>query len=192
MIRIFFRSVRFGMRSHTRQAVSDKLPCYILLGYNHSPRGGTSVSPKGAPMIRLLAVIVPLALTGCGPSEYTLKIKERSRGDVEQVSFVNTVRRDMTAMADSGKVLKEQKTNYTETMVYTETILEKPDADKPATRRLREYETAQISEGEQRNLTLPYQGKTVLIEKKDGKWRYHVNNGPELTGEWAKYLENEF
>jgi hypothetical protein len=143
-------------------------------------------------MNRLLAGIALLSITGCGSSEYTLKVKERSRGDVEQVSIVNNLRREMTAVADSGKVLKEQKTNYTETMVYTETILEKPDTDKPATRRSREYETAQISEGEQRNLTLPYQGKSVLIEKKDDKWHYRINNGLELTGEWAKYLDNEF
>jgi hypothetical protein len=143
-------------------------------------------------MTRLAAGVVLLALTGCGPSEYTLKTKDRTRGDIEQVSIMNTVRREMTAVADSGKVLKEQQTNTTETVVYTETILEKPDTDKPATRRSREYETAQISEGEQRNLTLPYQGKSVLIEKKKDKWHYRINNALELTGEWAKYLDNEF
>src|SRR5262249_38025067 len=39
MSRIFFRSVRFGIGWHVFQKARISFPCYILLGYDRSPRG---------------------------------------------------------------------------------------------------------------------------------------------------------
>jgi hypothetical protein len=39
---------------------------------------------------------------------------------------------------------------------------------------------------------LPYQGKTVLIEKRGDRYHFQIEEGEELTGENAEILEREF
>ncbi len=78
----------------------------------------------------------------------------------------------------------------TKSLVYIDEIIENPKNEKKATKLKRTYEKAVLGKGG--NTTkLPVEGKTVSIEKKDGKYSFAVD-GQALTGDALKLLEDEF
>ncbi len=78
----------------------------------------------------------------------------------------------------------------TKSFAYTDDVIEIPaDARRP-TKLKRTYEKAQIgTDGNSKTLSI--EGKTVLIEKTDGKYSFTVD-GEAVTGEAAKLLDDEF
>jgi hypothetical protein len=90
-----------------------------------------------------------------------------------------------------GKILKEDHSKGSATFVYTQTILEKPDKDKPPTRLRRQYERAKKKDGD-KTTRMGFHGKTVLIEMKDGKWQFRFEGGPELALEDAMIVYSDF
>jgi tetratricopeptide (TPR) repeat protein len=87
-------------------------------------------------------------------------------------------------------VLQEKNETITEKYAYQETVLEKLPEKKP-TRLRRAYDLAEVTKGDDKQ-TLPYQGKTVLIEKKGERYQFQIEGGEELTGNDAEFLEKEF
>jgi hypothetical protein len=64
-------------------------------------------------------------------------------------------------------------------------------AGQRATRLKRKYEKATVTaDGETK--TLPYEGKTVLIEKKGEKYTFRIEGGDELSGADARELDSQF
>ncbi len=118
----------------------------------------------------------------------TIKRKVVAAGDVYQVQKNETATLSTKVKDASGKALLDTKQVTVETSVFRETVL-KCDGKLP-TQLQRTYERAQLTT-DGNTTALPYQGKTVLIEKKDGCY-YFTQDGKELTGEDAQLLVKEF
>jgi hypothetical protein len=146
-------------------------------------------------MIRSLGVIAVVGLlaapAAAGAQEaYTIKLKRAGQGQTSLVDKTESATQAIKVADNNGNVLQEKDEKQTKHMVYKETVLEKK-AGQRATRLKRQYEKATVTVGGDTK-TLPYQGKTVLIEKKDGKYTFRIEGGEELTGEDAQQLKEEF
>lgn len=122
---------------------------------------------------------------------YTVKIKIGGKGVVTVVtreeSFDN---RAVIALPD-GKILKHTDGKKTVTS-YRQTILEQ-EVDQPPTKLRRVYEKATIKiEGKPDVKEEPFHGKTLLIEKKDGKPTFRIEAGEELFAKDVPSLAKEF
>src|SRR5439155_714677 len=95
-----------------------------------------------------------------------------------------------TVKDPAGNTLDDRAQKTSEVNRYREEVLEK-EPGRRATRLRRQYEKAQARTDDQAE-TLPYQGKTVLIEKKGDKYRFRIEGGAELTGKDARFLDKEF
>jgi hypothetical protein len=149
-----------------------------------------------------LAVALGLVLASDGAradETYAIKIKESGKGDVTQVDSTDRTDSQTKFLDAAGKLLADpngkpvlDKAEKTEKVAaYRETVLEKEPGKRRATRLERHYDKAQVTtDGKARDL--PYQGKTVLIEKKEGKYHFRIKDGEELEGDDAKQLNEEF
>lgn len=114
---------------------------------------------------------------------YTLKIRPAAQGDKTNVSGSETTEIDITGAGKQTNVKKYE---------YTEHILEMPAGEKHPTKVTRAYKTAQRTSFTNKQLeALPYQGKTVTIEKKGGQYQFSID-GKRLTPLEAMELESEF
>jgi hypothetical protein len=147
-------------------------------------------------MIRKIGLMTAIVLvvqggTQAQDSAYTIKVKEPGKGETVLVerteAFTNS-----TKIEDAvGKALQDDTSKGVATASYKETILQQEGKKKP-TKLRREYAKAQLKVGD-KSIDLPYNGKTVLIEKQqDNKYRFQIENGPELTGPEAESLSKEF
>jgi hypothetical protein len=141
-------------------------------------------------LLALLALLVVPALASA-QDEYTIKLKKSTKGTQTREHKVETENEETKVTDNDGKLLDEKKKNSTLTVTYEQTVLERPDPKKKASVLKRVYEKAVVKD-EDGMRDLPYQGKTVLIEKKDGKYRFSYEKGAEITGEEAKWLDKEF
>jgi len=147
-------------------------------------------------MIRSLSL---LALVGflAGPTAvqaqetYTIKIKKAVQGETTRADKKEQGAEEVKIADTNGNLLKEESKKHTKHFVYKETVLEKKPDDKRPTRVKRHYDMATVSDNTEKK-TLPYQGKTVLIEKKGERYTFKIEGGDELTGEDAKQLNEEF
>lgn len=78
----------------------------------------------------------------------------------------------------------------TKSLVYIDEIIENPKNEKKATKLKRTYEKAVLGR-DGNSGKLPIEGKTIAIEKKDGKYQFALDGQP-LTGDSLKLLEDEF
>jgi hypothetical protein len=142
----------------------------------------------------LCLLLVAGLLVGAAPvrieDAYTIKVKKNGKGDVTTEDKQEIEDSKVKIEDPDGKVLQDKKEVKTTTQAYKETILEK-EAGKKATKLRREYTKATVKTGDDEK-TLPYQGKTVLIEKKDGKFHFTIEGGAELTGKDAALLNKSF
>lgn len=152
------------------------------------------------------ALVAFLILVGCArndkagispaepahPAPCTIKIKQRGQGDIFHVEETQTREEYFKAVDEGGKVLLDKKLKVTETSIFRETVLEKKKESKRVTRLQRQYEKAEGRKTDGDAERLPYHGKTVLIELKDGKYRFELEGGQELTGDGAFFLDKEF
>jgi hypothetical protein len=130
---------------------------------------------------------------------YAIKFKEPGKGDVTQVDSTDKSDSHNQLLDSAGKLLTDPNgkasLDSAETVekvaAYRETVLEKEPGKLQPTRLERHYDRAQVKTGG-KTRDLPYQGKTVLIEKKDGKYHFRVKDGAELEGDDAAQLDEEF
>ncbi len=121
----------------------------------------------------------------------TIKLKMAGVGDVVLVERTSTLTTETKMIDATGKTVSADKEKDTESYVYRETILAE-EAGKPPTKIRRQYDKAQVKEGD-KTTDLPYAGKTLLIErKKDGKFHFQIEGGMEVTGDDASTLDSEF
>ncbi len=146
------------------------------------------VDPKEKPNI-----VKDLPVKPAPPGKYNFQIKRPAQGDSALVQRTLQELNDGKMIDKNGTELQipnlESKTYK---FVYRETILEQlPGATTP-TKLKRVYTQAEAAEPGRKMKPLPIQGKTVLIEKKDGKYRYQIEGSAELTGKDAAALEKSF
>lgn len=116
---------------------------------------------------------------------YTLKVREEQQGDKTDVTTVTT------GVTDIGgpKPFKLQEDAQAE---YTETIHEMPAGATKATKLTRVYRKAtNFDLGAKGPKSLPYEGKTVTIEKKGAAYEYTAD-GKKLQPFEAFTLDTEF
>ncbi|HXG10433.1 MAG TPA: hypothetical protein VNK04_11765 [Gemmataceae bacterium] len=147
-------------------------------------------------MTRSVGLPVALALLAVvafsqAQDAYTIKFKETSPGDIVEVDEQSTEQIHIKVADAAGKPILDRAETKVKNFAYRETVLERPDPQKRPTRLKRHYSRAEVKAGD-KSQPLPYQGQTVLIEKKDGKYRFQLEGGKELTGPDAQYLDNEF
>lgn len=140
--------------------------------------------------IASLCILSVLFAGARGADTYTIKVKKSSKGDVLLVSAEENEDTKVIVADGAGTVIQEQVNKETQVNKYREEILEKA-AGKKATKLRRTYEKAQVTK-DGKTTALAYEGKTVLIEQKDGKFRFQIEGGKELTGDEARVLAKEF
>ncbi len=69
--------------------------------------------------------------------------------------------------------------------------MKKPAEKTKPTQLRRSFEIAEATKGDTKQ-TLPYQGKTILIEKRPDRFHFQIEGGEELTAKEAEFLEKEF
>jgi hypothetical protein len=139
--------------------------------------------------------LAALALLLLGPAParaqqaHEIKLKEAGKG-----AYVGVVRRldqiQFKVTDNDGKVQDVKNVDKAEGYVFRETVVEKPEGQRP-TRLERQYDQAAAgAEGELKPLA--FEGKTVLIGEKDGQYGFKVKGGDDVAGEDAAPLEREF
>lgn len=139
-------------------------------------------------ILGLLAAVVPLR----GDDAFTIKIKKSGKGAVIQHKKKETETSHVQVEGPDGKTLTDKKTSKTIIEEYKETILEKVKG-KRATKLRRQYTKAILKSGEDEK-PLPFDGKTLRIEKKDGKYHFTIEGkeDKELQGKDAEALNRSF
>jgi hypothetical protein len=119
---------------------------------------------------------------------YSIQRKEPTQGDVYQVQKTDAVTINTKVFDSGGKTLLDSKSETVLTCSFRETVL-KCEAKAP-TRLERAYDQAQVT-ADDKTTDLVYKGKTVLIEKKDGRYTFTMD-GKELNAVDAEHLIKEF
>jgi hypothetical protein len=117
----------------------------------------------------------------------TIDLKQRGEGETVLVERTMTTVNGVKQFDSDGKATADESKKTVLTLVYRETYLAR-EGKKAPTRIRQEYEKATLSGGDQ-PLDLPFHGKTVLIEKKDGDYHYTFDGGKELTDEEAECID---
>jgi hypothetical protein len=145
-------------------------------------------------MLRLSGwmILGVLLAPAVGPAQetYLIKLKEPGPGDRGLIEKSETTTAVTKVVDGKQKELANQTQKSAQTSVFQETILER-EGKKRATKLSRAYEKAQVTK-DGKTTDLPYQGKTVVIEKKEGKFHFSYEGGKELTKEEAQTLDQEF
>lgn len=119
---------------------------------------------------------------------YEIKVKEPAKGDY--VARVHKLEHDHIKVVDNdGKVLQEKNERRPESYAYRETVLERPEGQTRPTHLKRHYDRAASGED---GKAFPYEGKTIVIAHKDGRYRFKIEGGADLDGDDAAALEKEF
>jgi hypothetical protein len=121
---------------------------------------------------------------------YEIKLKKNSKGDVFTHSKQESEDAIFKLEGPDGSVLSEKKEAKAVVEEYKETILDK-EKGKRAVKLRREYRKATVKTGD-KETPLAYDGKTLTIEKKDGKYHFTLEDGKELLGKDAELLDRSF
>jgi hypothetical protein len=120
----------------------------------------------------------------------TIKLKDLAAGESAQVERTETVKVANLVVDAKGEKSRDTTSTTVETLVFKETVLQR-DGRKPPTKLEREYTKAQFTAGGAAK-DLPYQGKTVVIEKQGDKYTFTMKGGAELPAADAQLLDKEF
>jgi hypothetical protein len=135
-----------------------------------------------------LSVVMLLALSAAADDAVTIKAYIPKAGQRYKVTIdeKNNTKTTFTIMGNAQN--KEEV--KTKSVVYTEEVLENSGNGKQASKLKRTYEKAVIGK-EGKDTKMALDGKTVVIEKKSGKYVF-TEDGKELTGDALTILDTEF
>ena len=138
-----------------------------------------------------LTLIAALFVAAASAQEaVTIKFKERGEGESVLITKIEAGTFSLTIVDAKGKILSEQKDKSADIKEYKETVLKREGA-KPATKLEREYSKAQSTKGGTTH-DWPVVGKTIVAEKKAGKYTFAFKGGDDLAGPFADALVKEF
>ena len=139
----------------------------------------------------LLLFAAPATLMGQEVFELKFK-RDAGHGGVTQVEKRETTKARSKLIAVNAKeTVEDNQQSKIVVYEYRETVLAKALGDKEPSRLRRQYKVHYAKEGD-KTTTLPLQGKTVIIEKKDEKYRFRFEDGAELSPREAEDLTEEF
>jgi hypothetical protein len=145
------------------------------------------------PVAVFVALGVARACVGAdGDGGYRLNFKEHADiGKPAVIEKKETVKsRSKLVGIEPKTVLEDNKEEQTTSSKYQETMLEAAKDGDPIRLR-RKYELAQTT-ADGKTTDFPWHGKTILIEKENGQFRFSIDGGNELTGKNAEPLAGEF
>lgn len=122
---------------------------------------------------------------------YSVKLKKSTTGTVAKVEKKDDGLESFKVTDNDGNKIQEVNKKKAAQFQYNETIVEKVEGARRPIRLKRTYQKA-IAKTDDGDLILPFQGKTVVIEKKDGKFHFNYENGDALPDAAAKTLDEEF
>lgn len=141
---------------------------------------------------RALSAALFLALATAAPAqEYTLKLKQAPTGAAVAVQQHDQFKLEFKLTDGGGNAIQSKKEARELKFAYRETGLVKPDDAAQFTSLKREYQKAERSVAGVKE-ALPYQGKTVVLDRKEGKYSFRIDGGDELDGKEAEELNDEF
>jgi len=102
--------------------------------------------------------------------KYTIKgAKFVANGKSAKINEKATITSVAKVLDDEGNAILDKKSTKTMYRVYVEKTLGVDDKDEKRTKYTRKYEKAKDVEGDEAE-NKPYQGKTVVFERSNGKW----------------------
>jgi hypothetical protein len=136
-------------------------------------------------------VSVALCPLAAPAQEYAIKLAKPGPGDQFQVKVDNATETDFKLLDAGGQAVMEKKETKGHTLIFRETGVERGPAGGDLVKLKRSYKKAQRTiDGDRR--TLPFQGETVLIEKKGDAFIFQIEGGETLQGDDTKELHEEF
>jgi len=130
--------------------------------------------------LALVLVLLAPGIRAEDKDKTTIKLKQQTKGDILTVTSEES-------MAMEGMGLN---TKTVTTLKYREEMVEKEEGKKPVKVK-RVYESAEENNGD-KSSTLGIQGKTVLIEKKDGKYQFSYDDGKAVDKKDIGHLKMAF
>lgn len=139
-----------------------------------------------------MAVLGSLFWVNVGQAQetYTIKLKERDAGATVAVTKSEITSAKVTVTDGGGNVVVDNRNVTKDNQIYVETVLERQPG-KPPTKLQRQYTKAERSTDD-RLQESALQGKTVLIEKKDGSYTFMYKGGGTIDATTAAALAKEF
>jgi hypothetical protein len=137
------------------------------------------------------ALALALSPLAASAQEYAVKIKLPGLGDKSLVKSTSNWEAEFKVLDDGGNAIVDAKELKVKKFVFSEVGLERAQAGDELVRVKRKYEHAERKIKDTRE-TLPFQGKTVLIEKKDGRFQFQIENDEVIEGKDAEELNEEF
>jgi hypothetical protein len=143
-------------------------------------------------MKKVIAVlVVALSPWTASAQEYVIKVKRPGLGDKSQVKVVDSSEVEFKLLDANGNAAVDKKETKEHKLVFEEIGLERAAAGEDLVRLKRRYEHAERKIDGARQ-TLPYQGKTLHVFKKDGVFVFEVEGDDIIYGKEAEELSEEF
>jgi hypothetical protein len=142
----------------------------------------------------LFVAVLALALAplrGLAQETYSLKHKEAGQDDSYLLKHTENMKWFSRVIDNQGNSKREQIDTKGKTIIFVETVLQKAPGQGHATSLRRVYQKAELI-GNDQTRTLPLEGKTVLIHKKDNAYQYRQEDGAALPAEQAGELDYDF
>jgi hypothetical protein len=139
----------------------------------------------------LAAVVLMLVPLTASAQEYVIKVKRPGLGDRSQVKSSGNSETEFKLVDSNGNAVMDKKETKTVKFVFLETGLERAATGDDLVHVKRQYEHAERKVDGARQ-TLPYQGKTLNIQKKNGTWVFEIEGDDVIYGKEAEELTEEF
>ena len=131
-----------------------------------------------------------ITLPAHADESFRIQIRNEGKaGDRFHVREVEKTTQKMVVTDAAGKVLNKSDEQPDRTEIYEETIVAKEPGKRPH-KLTRKYEKVIVRE-EDKDVEVPLSGKTVTIERKDGKYAFMLDDG-ELSTRMLKFLNESF
>jgi hypothetical protein len=137
------------------------------------------------------ALLVALSPLAAAAQEYAIKVKRPGLGDKTRGQVTGDFKVEFKVLDNNGNVLMEAEETKSTKFNFQEVGLERAASGEDLVRVQRRYDDAERRVKGERH-TLPYQGKTLLIEKKDGTFQFRIEGGETLEGKDIEELHEEF
>jgi hypothetical protein len=138
-----------------------------------------------------LAVLAIVPAVASAQESYTIKVKRSSKGTLEKIQSTETNVEKTKVTDNQGNVVEDKNNTTVTAMTLKQATLERPDVDKHPTSLKNTYEKVQITLNGMAQ-SVPYEGKSVLIDKKGDKFAFRLEGGADLVGNDAEWLNQEF
>jgi hypothetical protein len=134
----------------------------------------------GCTVVMVLFEAVPTS--ALAQEKYTIKLKEVGPGETLRAeSRETTLSKNQTQMEKDKAPGKATEEKTTKELVFTETVLLRPEAGKMPTKIKRVYEKAEVTtfmgSTTEKPKPQPYHGKAVWIDKKDAAYEFRFEGG---------------